>query len=144
VTEAIPRPPQARGDVQHTHYGWEVIPEILYWGPKFLFERYRHPILITENGMSWVDKPDACGPVHDPQRIAFISSYLNQLRYAVRQGIPVEGYMHWSLLDNWEFTTGFTEQFGLIYVDHETQKRVLKDSGLYYRQIIETRGAALM
>jgi beta-glucosidase len=138
--EAVPLPP----NTEHTHYGWPVTPDVLYWGPKLLHERYGAPVLITENGMSWADQPSADGRVHDPQRIAFLNRYLNALRLALHDGVPVEGYMHWSLLDNWEFTSGFTEQFGLVYVDHKTQKRILKNSALYYRNIIQSRGAALM
>ena len=138
--EIVPASP----DAQRTHYDWEVTPEIMYWAPKYLYERYGKPILITENGMSWADKPGPDGRVHDPQRIAFMNAYLNGLRRAIHAGVPIDGYMHWSLIDNWEFTSGFTEQFGLVYVDHLSQKRILKDSGLYYREIIQSRGAALM
>lgn len=137
--EIVPPPPNA----ERTHRGWEVTPDVLYWGPKLLYERYGKPILITENGMSWADRPSPDGRVRDPQRISFLNRYLNSLRRALQEGVPVEGYMHWSLIDNWEFTSGFTEQFGLVYVDHQTQKRTMKDSGLRYKEIIQSRGAVL-
>jgi beta-glucosidase len=130
-------------DAPRTHYGWAITPELLYWGPKFLHERYGRPIVITENGMSRVDKPGPDGHVHDPERAQFIRNYLRNYLRASREGVPLRGYFHWSLLDNWEFTQGFTEQFGLIYVDHQTQKRTVKDSAATYREIIRSNGGVL-
>ena len=126
-----------------THYGWALTPELLYWGPKFLAGRYKKPILITENGMSSVDAPAADGKVHDTERTGFIESYLRNYKRAYREGVPLAGYFHWSLLDNWEFTQGFKQQFGLVYVNFKTQHRVVKDSAFRYREIIATRGAHL-
>jgi beta-glucosidase len=137
--EMVPDAP----DAPRTHYGWTITPELLYWGPKFLHERYGRPIVITENGMSRVDKPGADGHVHDPERAAFLRNYLSNYLRASREGVPLRGYFHWSLLDNWEFTQGFTEQFGLVYVDHTTQKRTIKDSAATYREIIRSHGAML-
>ena len=137
--EVVPDAP----DAPRTHYGWAITPELLYWGPKFLHERYGRPIVITENGMSRTDKPGPDGKVHDPERSAFLKSYLRNYLRAGTEGVPLRGYFHWSLLDNWEFTSGFTEQFGLVYVDHSTQQRVVKDSATTYREIIRSRGGVL-
>jgi len=137
--ELVPDPPT----MPRSHAGWAIVPELLYWAPYFLHERYGKPIVITENGMSLADKPDVSGGVHDPERATFLRDYLRNYLRVSSEGIPLLGYFHWSLLDNWEFTSGFTEQFGLVYVDHATQKRIVKDSALVYREIIRSRGSVL-
>jgi beta-glucosidase len=126
-----------------SHYGWAITPELLYWVPKFLAERYRKPILVTENGVSLGDVPSADGKVHDPQRITFLNDYLRAFKRAQRDGVPLAGYFHWSLLDNWEFTQGYLERFGLIYVDRKTQQRIVKDSAYRYGEIVRSNGADL-
>ena len=139
AAETVPEPP----DVPRSHYGWAVTPDLMYWAPRFLFDRYKKAIAITENGISLDDKPAADGAVHDPQRTAFLNSYLKRFRDAGQDGVPLKGYFHWSLLDNFEWTQGFSERFGLIYVNFGTQKRIIKDSAARYREIIQSRGAAL-
>ncbi len=89
------------------------------------------------------DKPASDGKVHDPERTAFLDAYLKSLRRASEKGVPLKGYFHWSLLDNFEWTQGFNQRFGLIYVDYKTQKRILKDSAARYTQIIRSQGATL-
>lgn len=123
----------------HTHIKSRVSPEILYWMPKFLYERYRKPILITENGMSNGDLVSGDGKVHDGCRIAYLESYLKNLRKASAE-VPIKGYFHWSLIDNFEWAWGYQERFGLIYVDYPTQRRTVKDSGYWYKKVIETNG----
>jgi beta-glucosidase len=138
--EAVPDAPT----VKRTTYGWAVTPDLLYWGPKFLHERYRQPILITENGSSWKDIVAPDGKVHDPERTATLNEYLSAYRRASNDGVPLKGYFYWSLLDNWEFTQGYQQRFGLVYVDFANQqKRIIKDSGHRYREIIASNGAAL-
>jgi beta-glucosidase len=139
VPEVVPEPP----DAPRSHYGWPLTPSLLYWGPKFLAERYRKPVVITENGISVDDKPAPDGKVHDPLRISFLDSYLGAFKRAHTEGVPLAGYFHWSLLDNWEWTQGFTQRFGLIYVDYKTQARTFKDSALHYRDVIASRGRTL-
>jgi beta-glucosidase len=119
-----------------THSGWTVSPEMLYWGPKFLYERYRKPIYVTENGLACMDWICEDGKVHDVMRIDFLRSYLNQLSRAYEDGVDVRGYFHWSLLDNFEWSKGFSERFGLVYVDYETLKRTPKDSFEWFQSII--------
>lgn len=129
--------------MEFTQMGWPVIPESLYWGPKFLFERYGLPIVITENGMACHDTPGIDGQVHDQARIDFTSRYLQQLFRACKEGIPCRGYFHWSLLDNFEWAYGYSKRFGLAYVDFKTQERILKDSAIWYSKVINTNGACL-
>lgn len=122
-----------------THNKSPVTPEILYWMPKFLYERYKKPVLITESGMANIDLVSVDGRVHDGCRIAYLESYLQNLRKAAAE-VPVKGYFQWSLIDNFEWAYGYQERFGLIYVDYPTQKRIVKDSGYWYKKVIETNG----
>ena len=98
------------------------------------------PILITENGMCCHDWVALDGKVHDPNRIDFIWRYLQNVHAAMQDGVPVLGYFYWSLMDNFEWTLGYSERFGLIFVDYPTQKRTIKDSGYWYKQIIKNNG----
>ena len=122
---------------------WEMKPEICYWGPRFLFERYKMPIIITENGVSCADWVMQDGKVHDPERIDFTRRHLLSLRKAYQEGIPVIGYQHWTILDNFEWHLGYSERFGLIYVDFQTQKQILKDSARWYGRVISSKGSVL-
>ena len=83
------------------------------------------------------------GQVHDPQRIDFTARYLRELRRAIADGTPVRGYFHWSLLDNFEWAQGYKDRFGMVFVDYPTQKRTLKDSARWYRDVIASNGASL-
>jgi beta-glucosidase len=126
-----------------TSFGWPVVPESLYWATRFYAERYKLPIIISENGMSNRDAPGSDGAVHDPQRIAFLQNYLRELKRACTEGIDVRGYFLWSLMDNFEWAAGYRERFGIVYVDYLTQKRIAKDSASWYRQVIAANGALL-
>lgn len=123
--------------------GWDVTPRGIYWILRFLHERYRAPILITENGMSCHDWVSLDGAVHDPNRIDFMQRYLQNVHEAICAGVDVMGYLYWSILDNFEWGKGYSERFGLIYVDFETQKRTIKDSGYWYRRVIESNGESI-
>lgn len=126
-----------------TMFHWGVVPESLYWGPRFFHERYGLPIVITENGMSSHDWVGLDGAVHDLQRIDFTTRYLRELRRAAADGTRVDGYFHWSLLDNFEWAEGYLQRFGLIHVDFETTKRTPKDSALWYGEVIRANGSEL-
>lgn len=123
--------------------GFVIKPDVMYWVTRFFYERYRMPIMITENGMANNDFVMSDGKVHDPQRIDFMKGYLGSLGRAVGEGIPVLGYQHWSLIDNFEWAEGYDPRFGLIHVDYATQKRTVKDSGLWYRDVIAANGENL-
>ena len=126
-----------------TAFGWQVTPDAMYWAPKWFYERYKIPILITENGCSTRDWISLDGKVHDPQRIDFAARYLQQLARATGDGVPLRGYLHWSLLDNFEWQEGYTQRFGMIFIDFPTQNRILKDSAHWYARVIASRGALL-
>ncbi len=116
---------------------WPVTPECLRWGPRYLYERYKKPIFITENGMSAHDWVSLDGKVHDPNRIDFINRYLNELSKAIDDGADVRGYFVWSFMDNFEWSKGYSDRFGIVYVDYESQERIPKDSAYWYKNWIE-------
>ena len=122
---------------------WPVVPQALYWGPKFYYERYNVPIYVTENGMSNLDWVSVDGGVHDPQRIDYTTRYLAQFQRAIADGVDGRGYFHWSIMDNFEWADGFRQRFGLIYVDFATGKRTIKDSARWYGDVIRTNGESL-
>jgi beta-glucosidase len=127
-----------------TGVDWQqVVPQALYWGPRFIHERYQLPIFITENGCSTRDQIFLDGKVHDPQRIDIMHRYLLELRRAITDGVPVKGYFEWSLLDNFEWADGYKQRFGIVYVDYPTQKRIPKDSFHWYQEVIRSNGVSL-
>jgi len=126
-----------------TAFGWQITPDAMYWGPKWLHERYKMPIFITENGCSSRDSVSLDGKVHDPQRIDFTARYLLALAQASAEGVPLRGYLHWSLLDNFEWQEGYTQRFGMIFVDFPTRRRIPKDSAHWYASMIKSNGASL-
>jgi beta-glucosidase len=125
------------GPLPKTQMGWEIYPEGLY---NFLTRTAKTytgdlPLLITENGMASADKP-LSGGVHDPERIAFLDAHLAQVLRAMRDGVPVQGYFVWSLLDNYEWALGYEKRFGLVHVDFETLERQPKSSYLALTELL--------
>lgn len=131
------------GSPQSNIFWGDVVPESLYWGPKFLYERYHKPIIISENGVCCHDVISKDGKVHDPNRIDFMDRYLCELKRASSDGVDIRGYFAWTLMDNFEWKHGYTKRFGLIYVDYATQKRIVKDSFRYYKKVISSNGEIL-
>ncbi|MGE5557258.1 MAG: GH1 family beta-glucosidase [Bacillota bacterium] len=129
--------------VQKTGIGWPVTPEGMY-DIIAAFHR-RVPgvkLYITENGYAGTDKSDILQPdgkVHDAARVDFLRRYMANAKKAMDQGANLKGYFVWSLLDNLEWTS-YEPRFGLVYVDYSTQKRYLKDSALWYKEVIARRG----
>jgi beta-glucosidase len=127
-----------------TAFGWNFTPQALYYSSKFWYERYGLPVLITENGYAGTDHVMLDGRVHDPQRQDFLHRYLLQVKRAVDEGIPVLGYTYWSIMDNFEWADGYDPRFGLVYVDyHNNCERTVKDSALWYRDVIASNGEIL-
>jgi len=122
---------------------WPITPSMMYYGTKFIFERYSLPVYITENGLSCNDKLYLDGKVHDADRIDYLNRYLLELRRAASEGVDVRGYFHWSLLDNYEWSNGYEERFGLYYVNYETLERLPKDSAVWFRSVVESNGETL-
>jgi beta-glucosidase len=129
----------------YTTLGWEVHPEsftrVLCW----VKERYGDlPLYVTENGAAFDDAaPDADGRVEDPLRVRYYRDHLRAAREAMRRGVDLRGYFAWSLLDNFEWSAGYSKRFGLHYVDFASQRRSPKASARYYREVIRSHGAVL-
>ena len=124
-----------------TDMGWEVYPE----GLTELLLRLHHdypvpPMFVTENGGAFKDQISD-GRVHDMARTDYIASHINALANAMSQGVRMGGYMVWSLLDNFEWASGYEKRFGIVHVDYATQARTLKDSALWYRDFLQAQGA---
>ena len=138
VTDEDRSPLEVRApDGRLTEMGWEVYPDGLHELVTRVHREYAPPaIYVTENGAAFGDVRDHHGRVHDPERIEFLAEYLSALARAVEEGVPVEGYFVWSLLDNFEWSLGYGRRFGLVYVDYPTLERVPKDSFYWYRGLI--------
>ena len=118
-------------------------PEALYWGPRHVSKIWGvKEIYITENGCSSSDVPAADGMVYDTDRVMYLRNYLTQLQRATSEGVPVKGYFLWSLMDNFEWADGYSNRFGLHYVDYKTQKRTPKLSASFYKEVINRNGVA--
>ncbi len=131
-------------DAKFTEMGWEVYPEGLYVLLKKLYLEYKTPKLyITENGAAFQDKKSPDGKIHDPLRIDYLQRHFQQAHRAIQEGVPLAGYFVWSLMDNFEWSFGFSKRFGLIYTDYQTLERTLKDSASWYRQVIEQNGVLI-
>lgn len=122
-----------------TEGGWEVFPTGLTDLLVRLHRDYAAPLLITENGAIFNEGPDAGGTVGDHRRSHYLYGHLQAVLDAVESGATVAGYCHWSLMDNFEWALGYSPRFGLVHVDYETQARTIKQSGHYYRSVIEGR-----
>lgn len=123
--------------------GWDIDSRCLYWTIRHYYDRYKLPVMITENGLAQPDVLNEDGRVHDQTRVDYLRSFIPGVGQAISEGIPVLGYQYWSIMDNFEWCQGYDPRFGLIYVDYETQKRTVKDSGYAYAEIIRSNGEIL-
>ncbi|MGW8226908.1 MAG: GH1 family beta-glucosidase, partial [Anaerolineales bacterium] len=122
-----------------TEMGWEVYPEGLYEILGRIHFDYNFPkIFITENGAAYPDVINTKSRVEDPLRIAYLNGHLKSVSRAIAMGVPVKGYFVWSLMDNFEWAHGYSKRFGLIYIDYETQERVLKSSAEWYGKVVNS------
>src|SRR5215813_7517326 len=138
------RPPTLEQTTLRMASPWLSIgPEALYWGPRHVTKNWGvKEIYITENGCSSSDVPAMDGMVYDTDRVMYLRNYISQLQRATADGVPVRGYFLWSLMDNFEWADGYTNRFGLHYVDYKTQKRTPKLSAWLYREVIARNGLA--
>jgi len=122
-----------------TDMGWEVYPQGLYDGLLRVHRDYRpRKIYITENGAAYDYPVDAAGRIADSKRITYLREHLLAACRAIADGVPLQGYFTWSLLDNFEWGLGFEKRFGLFAIDFATQHRIPKDSAYWYRDIVAT------
>jgi beta-glucosidase len=132
----------ARGPVrvpgsEYTEMGWEVhAPALRRLLGKLKREYKLPPLFITENGAAYADEIGADGSVRDPRRIDYLREHFIQARLAMNDGVDLRGYFIWSLIDNFEWSYGFSKRFGLVYVDYPTQRRIVKESGEWYAGVI--------
>jgi beta-glucosidase len=120
---------------------WEIYPPGMYEMLTRVWKDYRPPFMIvTENGICVPDAPDLDGRIRDVRRIAYLRYHIAQVHHAIRDGVRVRGYFVWSLTDNFEWAHGYGMRFGLTYVDYATQARTVKDSGRWYKGVIEANG----
>jgi beta-glucosidase len=132
---------------------WEIYPEGLYELLRRIWKDYLAPIpagdesavrapeiMVTENGIPVPDGLDFDGRVRDERRIRYLRNHIAQVHRAMDEGVPVKGYFHWSLMDNFEWSLGYGQRFGLVYVDFRTQKRTVKDSGRWFADLIHEKG----
>ncbi len=124
--------------IPQTLKGWEINPEMLYQQLLELKNRYGNlPVYITENGCAAPDKLGPDGKVSDPERVAYFRDYLSAASRAIEDGVNLKGYFAWSLMDNFEWADGYTQRFGIVYVDYPTQKRIPKDSFYFLKNIFQ-------
>jgi beta-glucosidase len=123
--------------------GWEVYPRGLTELLLTLHREYRlPPVYVTENGGAFKDDVRQ-GQVHDADRTEYLHSHIAAVADAIDQGVPMGGYMVWSLMDNFEWSSGYAKRFGIVHVDYATQQRTPKDSALWYRDFVRRfRGGA--
>ena len=126
-----------------TDMGWPLTPEgleglLVRWHKEY--GKKLPPLYITENGVAYDDGPNSSGRITDQRRIDYLQSHLRSVANAISQGAPVKGYYQWSLMDNFEWALGYEKRFGIVYVDFETQQRIIKDSACWYRDQIKVNG----
>jgi len=129
----------------YTETGWEVheqgLTDTLLW----VRDTYGNPpVYITENGSAFFDPPAASGGrVRDPLRVDYLHRHLRAVHAAIGAGVDIRGYMAWSLLDNLEWSLGFSKRFGIVHVNYETQERTPKDTARFYAQVVASNGVVL-
>jgi len=129
----------------YTEMEWEVYPaglsDVLNW----VRERYGDiPLYVTENGAAFADRPSAAGAMlEDTPRVSYFREHLRAAHRAIAAGVPLRGYFAWSLLDNYEWSFGYSKRFGIVHVDFQTQRRTPKRSARFYADVIRTNGGAL-
>ena len=115
----------------------QLIPQVLYWGPRFFTELYGPlPIYVTEHGAGYDEAPPVNGEVLDLHRRECVRNYLRELRTAMKDGAPVKGYFLWSFMDNFEWEDGYDRRFGIVHNDFKTQRRTPKLSARWYAEVV--------
>lgn len=123
-------------DAPRTEIGWPIFPEAFRDELIDITRRYRLPVYVTENGFGGNDCPDEACEIKDHKRIHYLRAYTNAMHDALKAGADVRGYFVWSLLDNFEWGNGYSQRFGLVYVDYKNQKRIPKQSARWYAELI--------
>jgi beta-glucosidase len=120
---------------------WEIYPPGIYELLTRVWKDYHPPhIIVSENGIPVPDAPDLDGRIRDVRRIAYLHDHIAQVHRAISEGVRVRGYFVWSLTDNFEWAHGYAMRFGIVYIDYTTLKRTVKESGYWYKGVIEANG----
>src|SRR4051794_40400141 len=137
-TSAMPFDQREIPGYPKTDFGWPVVPDGLRELLVLMHQRYPSipPVMITENGCSYATGPDEHGVVDDQARIDYLDGHLHAVSAAIAEGVDVRGYYCWSLMDNFEWTEGYTQRFGLVHVDYETLVRTPKRSFDWYGDLV--------
>jgi beta-glucosidase len=141
--DALPTGPLGGDQGEKTDFGWEVWPDALHDMLVRVTRDYDRPVLeVTENGCSYADGPGPDGVVRDERRIRFYRGYLTAVARAIEAGADVRGYHAWTLMDNFEWSEGYRQRFGLVWVDfaEKARTRILKESGRWYGQVAAENG----
>ena len=128
-------------DAPRSEIGWPIYPEAFRDLLLDLTRTYRLPVYVTENGAGGNDRPDASGRVRDPKRVSYLAAHIGAMHDAIAAGADVRGYFVWSLLDNFEWGSGYGQRFGLVHVDFANQARTPKSSYRWYRDLIRATAA---
>ena len=124
-----------------TEMGWENFPQgLTSLLSRLYFEYQPLKVYVTENGASYSTPPDANGEVHDTLRLDYYKTHIAAVHRAMQAGVPMAGYFAWSLMDNFEWARGYAQRFGIVWVDFNTQERILKDSAKWYKALIKKNG----
>ena len=118
---------------------WAVTPEAMKYLVKYYYERYRLPMILSENGVALSEWKTLNGDIPDDMRIDYMKRHIEEMK-KVADEYPVKGYFYWSFTDNFEWTLGYSKRFGLVYIDYNTLERIPKKSAFWYKKVIETNG----
>jgi beta-glucosidase len=144
AADNLPRTVFVAPESEWTDMGWEVYPNGLFeMLARVQLEYQPRKVYLTENGASYDDGPDAAGRVRDERRTAYLRDHFAAAHRALQFGVPLAGYFVWTLMDNFEWAEGLRQRFGLVWVGFETQQRIVKDSGLWYKDVIAQNGLTL-
>lgn len=133
----------APADTPVSDIGWPIFPDMFKEELLDLTRRYRLPIFVTENGCGGHDEPDDPGDINDDRRISYLRQHIDAMHRAIQGGADVRGYFVWSLLDNFEWGSGYANRFGIVSVDFPTGRRRIKTSGHWYAALIKQARASL-
>ena len=125
-----------------TAMNWAVTPEAVDYLIEYYYNRYKMPIILSENGVALSEWKTLDGTVPDDMRIDYIRRHIERIK-KMAEKYPVKGYFYWSFTDNFEWSLGYTKRFGLVYVDYETLERIPKKSAYWYKKVIGTNGEDL-
>lgn len=141
ASENLPQTEYVAPREEWTEMDWEIYPEGLYRLLNRLHFDYRpNKIMVTENGASYSDGPEASGKIHDTRRVTYLHDHIHACYRALQNGVPLVGYYVWSIMDNFEWAKGYQQRFGLFYTDFATQQRIPKDSAAWYSRVIAHNG----